>query len=178
MNDHPHPHDDHEVPEPALDAGSQALSDALKSSFGIVRVILVIMVIVFLGSGFFTVGTQEKALILRFGKPVGEGEKALLGPGPHWALPAPIDEVVKIPIGQVQVTASTIGWYATTAAKEAAGQFSPFHQSLAALDQFRIARRQLPGAIDLYPRHQRVVGRQQPPGETQAIARRIRWKRR
>src|SRR5207237_9165320 len=69
---------------------------------------------------------QEKAIKLRFGKPVGEGENALLGPGPHWALPAPIDEVVRIPIGQVQSVASTIGWYATTAAQEASRtEFEP-----------------------------------------------------
>ena len=36
---------------------------------------------VFLGSGFFQVGPQEKAIILRFGKPVGEGQKALLTAG-------------------------------------------------------------------------------------------------
>jgi len=108
-------------PEVMEDAGTEALSEALSSSFAIVKVLMVALVVVFLSSGFFTVGTQEKGLILRFGKPVGEGEKALLGPGPHWAFPSPIDEVVKIPIGQVQTVSSTIGWYATTAAREAAG---------------------------------------------------------
>src|SRR6266704_5647549 len=108
-------------PEATEDASSEALSEALSSSFAIVKVLMVALVIVFLGSGFFTVGTQEKAVILRFGKPVGEGEEALLGPGLHWAWPPPIDEVVKIPIGQVQTVQSTIGWYATTAAREAAG---------------------------------------------------------
>src|SRR5437867_7031567 len=94
-----------EVPE---DASSEALSEALRSSFAIVKVLMIALVLVFLGSGFFTVGPQEKAIKLRFGKPVGQGENALLGPGPHWALPAPIDEVVRIPIGQVQSVASTI----------------------------------------------------------------------
>jgi modulator of FtsH protease HflK len=113
------------VPETPDDAGSRALADALSSSFAIIRVIMVVLVLLFLFSGFFTVGTQEKAMILRFGKPVGEGEKALLGPGPHWAFPAPIDEVVKIPVGQIQTVNSTIGWYATTAASEAAGALPP-----------------------------------------------------
>ena len=108
-------------PEATEDASSEALSEALSSSFAIVKVLMVALVIVFLGSGFFTVGTQEKAVVLRFGKPVGEGEKALLGPGPHWALPSPIDEVVRIPVGQVHAVSSTIGWYATTAAREASG---------------------------------------------------------
>ena len=107
------------------DSSSQALSDALRSSFGIIKVLMIGLVLVFLGSGFFTVGPQEKAIKLRFGKPVGEGEKALLGPGPHWALPYPIDEVVKIPVGVMQSVRSSVGWYATTPALEASGQEPP-----------------------------------------------------
>src|SRR4051812_37392035 len=107
-----------EVPE---DATSQALADALKSSFAIIKILMVVLVVVFLFSGFFQVGTQEKALILRFGKPSGGDQTALLGPGPHWAFPYPIDEVVKIPIGQIQTVSSTVGWYNTSAAREASG---------------------------------------------------------
>src|SRR5262245_49708662 len=118
----PEPPEPPEVPD---DSSSQALSDALRSSFAIIKVLMIGLVIVFLASGFFTVGPQEKAVILRFGKPVGEGEKALLGPGPHWALPYPIDEVVRIPVGQAQTLRSTVGWYQTTAAAEAAGPGPP-----------------------------------------------------
>jgi len=64
---------------------------------------------------------QEKALILRLGKPVAEDESALLGPGAHWAFPYPIDQVVRIPIGEVQTVVSTVGWWKTTPALEAAG---------------------------------------------------------
>lgn len=109
------------VPDVPDDATSQALSDALKSSFAIIKILMIGLVVVFLFSGFFQVGTQEKAIILRFGKPVGGADAALLGPGPHWAFPYPIDEVVKIPIGQVQTVSSTVGWYQTSAAQEAAG---------------------------------------------------------
>jgi membrane protease subunit HflK len=108
-------------PEVNEDAGSQALSEALRSSFAIVKALMIGLVIVFFASGFFTINQQERGIVLRFGKPVGAGEKALLGPGAHWALPSPIDEVVRIPIGQVQTVAATIGWYATTSAREASG---------------------------------------------------------
>src|SRR5450631_392422 len=95
-HDHAHPHD---APVATDDAGSQALAEALGSSFAIVKIVMVLMVIAFFCSGFFTVGPQEKAVILRFGKPVGEGQKALLSSGKlHWSFPYPIDEVVKIPI--------------------------------------------------------------------------------
>jgi modulator of FtsH protease HflK len=112
------------------DSGSQALSEALQSSFFIVKFLMIGLVIVFLGSGFFTLGPQEKAIILRFGKPVGEGESALLGAGFHWAFPRPIDEVVRIPIGQIQSATSTVGWYATTPEAEALHQEPPPGPSL------------------------------------------------
>ena len=125
MNGHePHDHD-HDHRHDALetrDAGSQALAEALGSSFTIVKIVMALMVIAFLGSGFFQVGPQEKAVILRFGKPVGEGEKMLLGAGLHWSLPYPIDEVVRIPITQIQTVTSDNGWYYTTPEQELTGE--------------------------------------------------------
>ena len=103
---------------PTDDAGSQALDAALKSSFFIVKIIMVGLVVVFLASGFFTVDQQHKAILLRFGKPVGEGANALLGPGAHWAFPAPIDEKEFIPFTSVQTADSTLGWYQSNEERE------------------------------------------------------------
>jgi membrane protease subunit HflK len=96
---------------PPEDADSQALAEAMRSSFVIVQIIMVGLVLVFLGSGFFTVGPQEQAIKLRLGKPVNGGQ--LLGPGPHWAWPKPIDEVVKFRITSLTNADSTVGWYQT-----------------------------------------------------------------
>jgi membrane protease subunit HflK len=112
------------VPE-ALDAGSQALAEALGSSFAIVKIVMLFMVVVFFCSGFFQVGPSEKAVILRFGRPVGEGKSVLLGPGLHWSFPYPIDEVVKIPITEIQKVTSTTGWYFTTPEQELSGEELP-----------------------------------------------------
>lgn len=112
-------------PEPERaqeDAGSTALSEALRSSFAIVKVLMIVLVIAFFASGIFTVTSQQKAIVLRFGRPVGAGPDQLLGPGLHWSFPSPIDEVVKIPISEIQEVRSTAGWYATTPEAEAAGQ--------------------------------------------------------
>jgi len=103
-----------------MDAGSQALSEALGSSFAIVRFVMVILLLAFLGSGIFKVGPDERAIKLHLGKPVGEGESALLGPGLHWSLPYPIQEYVKVSISGIKKVSSTVGWYATTPAQEAA----------------------------------------------------------
>jgi membrane protease subunit HflK len=100
-------------PEVTDDAGTQALSEALRSSFVIVKVLMLGLIIVFFASGVFTVPSQQKAIKLRFGKPVGTRETMLLEPGLHFAFPHPIDEVVYIPLGQQSVR-STVGWYATT----------------------------------------------------------------
>lgn len=107
------------------EVGSRALSDALRSSFVIVKILMIGLVILFFFSGIFTVPSQERAIILRFGKPVGTGEEQLLGPGLHWSFPNPIDEVVRIPIGEVQTVRSSAGWYQTTPEQEAAGNEQP-----------------------------------------------------
>jgi membrane protease subunit HflK len=103
------------APEPPAgdDPGTQALSDALKSSFFIIQIIMVLLVVLFFGSGFFTVKEQYKAIILRMGRPVEQGTNVLLGPGAHFAFPRPIDEVTNIPFSSFQHADSTVGWYLT-----------------------------------------------------------------
>jgi membrane protease subunit HflK len=113
-----------------VDSGSQALSEALQSSFGIVKVVMVVLVVVFLGSGFFKVGPNEQAIILRLGRPVGQGDKALLGPGAHWSWPYPIDDHVKVSVRSVQQVVSATAWYATTPEQELAGTEPPPAPSL------------------------------------------------
>ncbi len=125
------PQSGEEMREPArpaetpVDAGSQALSEALRSSFGIVKVVMVVLVLVFLGSGIFTVGPEERAIKLRFGKAVGEGEKALLGPGLHWSFPYPIEEYVKVSVTGIKRVGSTVGWFAVTPEQELSGFVPP-----------------------------------------------------
>jgi modulator of FtsH protease HflK len=129
MNDHNHPQNGPPEsalpPETPVDAGSQALAEALGSSFTIVKVVMVLLVLLFLGSGLFTVGPEERAIILRFGKAQGQGQKALLMPGLHWSFPYPIDEHVKVSIGGLQQVSTTVGWYAVTPEQMLAGIVPP-----------------------------------------------------
>jgi modulator of FtsH protease HflK len=122
MADSAHTPDELRTPETPLDPGSQALSEALRSSFSVIKFVMLALVLVFLGSGVFVVGPQEQAMKIRLGRPVGEGQKALLGPGLYFSWPYPIDEHIKVPITSIQTLRSTIGWFATTPAMEAAGQ--------------------------------------------------------
>ena len=94
-----------------LDAAEASLSEALRISFVILKIIMVVLVVVFLVSGFRTVGSDEKALVLRFGKVRGVGENRLLGPGLHWVFPYPIDEIVKIPVAKKVNLPINSFWY-------------------------------------------------------------------
>src|SRR5512133_249415 len=102
MADHDHIHPPGGEDNRTIDSGSQALSEALRSSFVVVKLVMVILLVVFFGSGLFTVREGERAIKLRFGKPVGDGESALLGPGLHWSWPYPIEAYEKIPITAIQ----------------------------------------------------------------------------
>ena len=103
------------APPDELDAAGKSLSEALRISFIILKIIMIVLVIVFLASGFRTVEPDEQALVLRFGKIRGSSENRLLGPGLHWILPYPIDEIVKIPTAKkVNLPVNSFWYYETT----------------------------------------------------------------
>ncbi len=133
-HDHPHLPSQSEATAGApetQDAGSQALAEALRSSFVIVKIAMAALVIIIFAAGFFTVNSGEKAVILRFGKPLGDGPKMLLSAGKlYWSFPYPIDEVVRIPISEIQKVTSSVGWYLTTPEMELAGTEPPAGASL------------------------------------------------
>ena len=118
-----------QTPSP-VDSGAQALTEALHSSFAIVKVVMVILFVVFVFSGIFKVEPQEKAIKLRFGKPVGAGDQVLIGSGTHWAWPYPIDEIVKIPITEIQKVTGKGSWFLQSPEEEAMNQDPPTGGSL------------------------------------------------
>src|SRR5438552_2309261 len=133
MNDgDSHPGHEHEpeaatAPEPgpargAEDASAQALSEALRSSFNIVKLLMGALLAAFILSGVFTVKPNQVAIKLRFGRALGVGAGQLLRPGLHWKLPYPIDDLVYVPVGESHTVTSTAGWYAQTPEEAAAGQ--------------------------------------------------------
>lgn len=81
----------------ASDVASRSLSEALRLSFNIIKVLVGVVVLLFLTSGIFIVEQHEAAVVLRFGRPLDR----ILEPGLHWAWPFLIDEHVKVPVGRV-----------------------------------------------------------------------------
>lgn len=55
---------------------------------GLFGVATLLIAVLWLGSGIYVVDEQERAVVLRFGQHVGT-----TGPGPHWHLPWPIEDV-------------------------------------------------------------------------------------
>ena len=102
------------------DAAERALSDALKVSFTILKWIMFLLLIFFLASGFKTVGPDEQALVLRFGKIRGIAEERVLKPGLHWILPYPIDEIIRIPVKKRISIPIDSFWYFQTVAEKLA----------------------------------------------------------
>ncbi|MGA1979287.1 MAG: protease modulator HflK [Sedimentisphaerales bacterium] len=94
-----------------LDAAGKSLSEALRISFIILKIIMIVLVVVFLASGFRTIEPDEQALVLRFGKICGVGENRVLGPGLKWVFPYPIDKIVKIPVAKKQNLPINSFWY-------------------------------------------------------------------
>ncbi len=111
---HPEPAEQEALQPRELDAAGKSLSDALRLSFGILKVIMIVLVVAFLISGFKTVDSGEQAMVLRFGAIRGVGEERVLGPGWHWVFPYPIDELVKIPVeAQIRLPINSF-WYRQT----------------------------------------------------------------
>jgi len=98
-------HHDHNHTQVVEDARTRALAEALQSSFKVIRVLMVVLAVAFLGSGITKVDIGEQALLLRFGE-----FKRTLGPGLHFAWPNPIDRIEKIDGAKNVEITSDVGW--------------------------------------------------------------------
>lgn len=80
----------------ALDPASQSLADALRKSFRVLKVLMLVLVVLYFLSGWFSVKQGEKGIIYRMGRIVGIADgrpaaRAVLDSGWKWSWPFPID---------------------------------------------------------------------------------------
>jgi len=94
------------------DQSSMFLSNALKSSFMLLKVIMIILVIAFIVSGFKIIEPYEKALVLTFGGISGQGETRVTDSGLKWVWPSPIQELIRIPVEKKMTLNVDDFWYA------------------------------------------------------------------
>ena len=84
-----------------LDPANQSLAEALRKSFRVLKLIMLVLVVLYFLSGWFSVGPSERGVVLRYGRIVGAGPNntagdAVLGPGWHWSWPYPIERWSKV----------------------------------------------------------------------------------
>jgi membrane protease subunit HflK len=110
--------DSHSVPEaappPALDPAQQSLAEALRVSFGILKIAMLVLLVAYAFSGTFSVGSNEVALRLRFGDYVGPPGGRVLERGTYLAAPFPIEQIVKVDTRPATIALDEEFWFETT----------------------------------------------------------------
>jgi regulator of protease activity HflC (stomatin/prohibitin superfamily) len=94
-----------------LDPAQQSLADALRVSFGILRLALAALLVAWLFSGTFSVGSNERAVRLRFGDYVGAPGEQVLDRGTYLAAPFPIEQVIKVDTRPVTIDLDREFWF-------------------------------------------------------------------
>ncbi len=82
-----------------MDSANQSLADALKITYGLLKVAMVVLVVLFLVSGVQSIKEGERGISVRFGKQV----RTNLEPGFQWSFPYPIGEIVRVGEGAVEM---------------------------------------------------------------------------
>ncbi|MFM8414773.1 MAG: SPFH domain-containing protein, partial [Planctomycetota bacterium] len=95
----------------ALDPADRALAEALRLSFGILKLVMLALAVGYALSGLFSVGSNEVALRLRFGRYVGPPEERVLERGTYLAAPFPIEQVITIDTRPQSLTLDREFWY-------------------------------------------------------------------
>jgi hypothetical protein len=101
--------------DPALDPAQQSLAEALRVSFGILKLAMLALLVAYAFSGTFSVGSNEVALRLRFGDYVGAPGERVLERGTYLAAPFPFEQVVKVDTRPMRLPLDQEFWYQLTA---------------------------------------------------------------
>lgn len=89
-----------------LDPANQSLADALRKSFGILKLVMLVLVVLYFLSGWFSVKPNEVGVVLRYGRVVGADKATtdpIRRPGWHWSWPYPFERWVVVPTSERQL---------------------------------------------------------------------------
>lgn len=79
----------------AMDPANQSLADALRLSFRILQIVILILIVLFLGSGVVTVKDSQGGVLTRWGKIITYGDSQALEGGLKWSKwPYPVGEFI------------------------------------------------------------------------------------
>jgi len=105
--------------EERMDVANRSLADALRLSFRLLSIIMVIVLAALLLTGLSKVQPYERGVRMLFGRIQGEGSKRVLSEGLRWSWPEPIGRVMKVPTGQRKLPIEEFWYHETKATKEA-----------------------------------------------------------
>ena len=83
-----------------MDTANQSLADALKITYGLLRVAMIVLVILFLGSGIQSIKEGERGIRVTLGEQI----RSNIEPGLSWSWPYPIGEIVRVGEGTVEMS--------------------------------------------------------------------------
>ena len=117
-DDHDHDHDHHHHEDDGemlaeLDPAQQSLADALRVSFTILKVIMVVLLLAYFASGVFRVEEGTRAVRLQFGSITGDEIARVYEPGWYFGWPYPIEEKLHIPVTPRTLATGNAFWYET-----------------------------------------------------------------
>ena len=113
-----------------LDPANQALADALRISFMILKLVIIFVVGLFIVGGFYQVEQNQRAVELLFGRVQGAGREAIAEPGWHWVWPY-VGEVILIPAPTaVQTLDVDSFWYYMTEKEKTLGKVMRVEKTL------------------------------------------------
>ena len=113
-----------------LDPANQALADALRISFMILKLVMIFVVGLFIAGGFYQVEQNQRAVELLFGRVQGAGREAIAEPGWHWVWPY-VGEVILIPAPTaVQTLDVDSFWYYMTEKEKVLGKVARVEKTL------------------------------------------------
>jgi len=82
-----------------MDTANQSLAEALKITYGLLKVSMVVLVILFAVSGIQSINEGERGIKVRFGKQV----QTNIEPGFAWSMPYPVGEIIRVGEGAVEM---------------------------------------------------------------------------
>ncbi len=113
-----------------LDPANQALADALRISFMILKLVMIFVVGLFIAGGFYQVEQNQRAVELLFGRVQGVGREAIAEPGWHWVWPY-VGEVILIPAPTALQTLDVDSfWYYMTEKEKVLGKVTRSEKTL------------------------------------------------
>ncbi|CAN0593950.1 unnamed protein product, partial [Laminaria digitata] len=82
-----------------MDAANQSLADALKITYNFLQVGMVVLIVLFIFSGFQKINEGERGISVFLGKPA----RTNIEPGAHLTWPYPVGEMIRVGEGAVEV---------------------------------------------------------------------------